>query len=184
MDREQAALHLRILERLGRRLLRRGGERDGNCAGEQQQQTGSGSHLGPLKEGFTLAYRRGAARRLLPLPGARILGFRCGIVGLPNVGKSTLFNALTETAAAQAANYPFCTIEPNVGRVAVPDPRLQEIARIAKSASVIETSWSSSTLPASCAARRPARGWATSSSAISARWTRSSMCCAASKAAT
>jgi hypothetical protein len=67
------------------------------------------------------------------------LGFRCGIVGLPNVGKSTLFNALTETAAAQAANYPFCTIEPNVGRVAVPDPRLQEIARIAKSASIIET---------------------------------------------
>ena len=62
------------------------------------------------------------------------MGFRCGIVGLPNVGKSTLFNALTETAAAQAANYPFCTIEPNVGRVAVPDPRLQEIARIAKSA--------------------------------------------------
>jgi GTP-binding protein YchF len=67
------------------------------------------------------------------------MGFRCGIVGLPNVGKSTLFNALTETAAAQAANYPFCTIEPNVGRVAVPDPRLQEIARIAKSASIIET---------------------------------------------
>jgi GTP-binding protein YchF len=67
------------------------------------------------------------------------MGFRCGIVGLPNVGKSTLFNALTETAAAQAANYPFCTIEPNVGRVAVPDPRLQDIARIAKSANVIET---------------------------------------------
>jgi hypothetical protein len=67
------------------------------------------------------------------------MGFRCGIVGLPNVGKSTLFNALTETAAAQAANYPFCTIEPNVGRVAVPDPRLQEIARVAKSAQVIET---------------------------------------------
>jgi ribosome-binding ATPase len=67
------------------------------------------------------------------------MGFRCGIVGLPNVGKSTLFNALTETQAAQAANYPFCTIEPNVGRVAVPDPRLQEIARIARSASVIET---------------------------------------------
>lgn len=67
------------------------------------------------------------------------MGFRCGIVGLPNVGKSTLFNALTETAAAQAANYPFCTIEPNVGRVAVPDPRLQEIARVAKSASIIET---------------------------------------------
>jgi hypothetical protein len=67
------------------------------------------------------------------------MGFRCGIVGLPNVGKSTLFNALTQTAAAQAANYPFCTIEPNVGRVAVPDPRLQEIARVAKSASIIET---------------------------------------------
>ena len=67
------------------------------------------------------------------------MGFRCGIVGLPNVGKSTLFNALTETAAAQAANYPFCTIEPNVGRVAVPDPRLHEIAEIAKSAQIIET---------------------------------------------
>src|SRR5688500_17653315 len=67
------------------------------------------------------------------------MGFRCGIVGLPNVGKSTLFNALTETAAAQAANYPFCTIEPNVGRVAVPDARLQKIAGIAKSANVIET---------------------------------------------
>jgi hypothetical protein len=67
------------------------------------------------------------------------MGFRCGIVGLPNVGKSTLFNALTETAAAQAANYPFCTIEPNVGRVAVPDPRLDTIARIAASAQEVET---------------------------------------------
>jgi ribosome-binding ATPase len=67
------------------------------------------------------------------------MGFRCGIVGLPNVGKSTLFNALTETAAAQAANYPFCTIEPNVGNVAVPDPRLQQLAAIAHSAKVIET---------------------------------------------
>jgi GTP-binding protein YchF len=67
------------------------------------------------------------------------MGFRCGIVGLPNVGKSTLFNALTQTAAAQAANYPFCTIEPNVGRVAVPDPRLAEIARIAGSKAIIET---------------------------------------------
>jgi len=67
------------------------------------------------------------------------MGFNCGIVGLPNVGKSTLFNALTETAAAEAANYPFCTIEPNVGRVPVPDPRLDEIARIAKSAKVIPT---------------------------------------------
>ncbi|MEH3107259.1 MAG: redox-regulated ATPase YchF [Sphingomonas fennica] len=67
------------------------------------------------------------------------MGFRCGIVGLPNVGKSTLFNALTETAAAQAANYPFCTIEPNVGQVAVPDPRLYEIAKIGGSAKIIET---------------------------------------------
>ena len=56
------------------------------------------------------------------------MGFNCGIVGLPNVGKSTLFNALTATQAAQAANYPFCTIEPNVGRVAVPDPRLDKLA--------------------------------------------------------
>ena len=67
------------------------------------------------------------------------MGFRCGIVGLPNVGKSTLFNALTQTAAAQAANYPFCTIEPNVGNVAVPDPRLAAIAAIAHSAKIIET---------------------------------------------
>jgi GTP-binding protein YchF len=67
------------------------------------------------------------------------MGFRCGIVGLPNVGKSTLFNALTETAAAQAANYPFCTIEPNVGQVAVPDPRLDAIAKIGGSAKIIET---------------------------------------------
>lgn len=63
----------------------------------------------------------------------------CGIVGLPNVGKSTLFNALTETAAAAAANYPFCTIEPNVGAVPVPDPRLNELARIGKSGKIIET---------------------------------------------
>lgn len=67
------------------------------------------------------------------------MGFRCGIVGLPNVGKSTLFNALTETQAAQAANYPFCTIEPNVGQVAVPDARLDQIAAIAKSAKIIPT---------------------------------------------
>jgi GTP-binding protein YchF len=67
------------------------------------------------------------------------MGFRCGIVGLPNVGKSTLFNALTRTAAAQAANYPFCTIEPNTGEVAVPDPRLDKLAGIGKSAEIVPT---------------------------------------------
>ena len=67
------------------------------------------------------------------------MGFNCGIVGLPNVGKSTLFNALTQTQSAQAANYPFCTIEPNTGKVGVPDPRLTRIAQLAKSAKVIAT---------------------------------------------
>lgn len=67
------------------------------------------------------------------------MGFKCGIVGLPNVGKSTLFNALTQTAAAQAANYPFCTIEPNVGDVGVPDERLDRLAAIGKSAQIIPT---------------------------------------------
>ncbi len=67
------------------------------------------------------------------------MGFNCGIVGLPNVGKSTLFNALTKTATAEAANYPFCTIEPNTGRVAVPDERLKQIALLAKSAQILPT---------------------------------------------
>ena len=67
------------------------------------------------------------------------MGFNCGIVGLPNVGKSTLFNALTATQAAQAANYPFCTIEPNVGRVAVPDPRLDKLSAIASSEKIVPT---------------------------------------------
>jgi ribosome-binding ATPase len=67
------------------------------------------------------------------------MGFKCGIIGLPNVGKSTLFNALTETAAAQVANYPFCTIEPNVGEVAVPDRRLETLAALAKSAAIVPT---------------------------------------------
>ena len=85
------------------------------------------------------------------------MGFRCGIVGLPNVGKSTLFNALTETPAAQAANYPFCTIEPNVGQVAVPDARLEQLARDRQvSARDRDLSSSSSTSPASCAA--PSKG--------------------------
>jgi GTP-binding protein YchF len=67
------------------------------------------------------------------------MGFKCGIVGLPNVGKSTLFNALTQTAAAQAANYPFCTIEPNVGEIAVPDPRMEKLSALAKSEQIIPT---------------------------------------------
>ncbi len=67
------------------------------------------------------------------------MGFNCGIVGLPNVGKSTLFNALTKTAAAEAANYPFCTIEPNTGRVAVPDARLDKLAQLASSATILPT---------------------------------------------
>ena len=67
------------------------------------------------------------------------MGFKCGIVGLPNVGKSTLFNALTNTAAAEAANYPFCTIEPNVGKVSVPDDRLYKLADIASSKEIIPT---------------------------------------------
>ncbi|BCP54660.1 ribosome-binding ATPase YchF [Kaistia sp. 32K] len=67
------------------------------------------------------------------------MGFKCGIVGLPNVGKSTLFNALTKTAAAQAANYPFCTIEPNTGEVAVPDPRLDKLSEIGKSQQIVPT---------------------------------------------
>jgi ribosome-binding ATPase len=71
--------------------------------------------------------------------GIITMGFKCGIVGLPNVGKSTLFNALTQTSAAQAANYPFCTIEPNVGDVGVPDPRLDVLASIAGSQQIIPT---------------------------------------------
>lgn len=67
------------------------------------------------------------------------MGFNCGIVGLPNVGKSTLFNALTATAAAEAANYPFCTIEPNIGRVSVPDERLDKLAKVAASGKIIPT---------------------------------------------
>jgi GTP-binding protein YchF len=91
--------------------------------------------------------KAGENRDILPRPpqpardalDEQNMGFKCGIVGLPNVGKSTLFNALTQTAAAQAANYPFCTIEPNVGDVAVPDERLEKLAAIASSKEIIPT---------------------------------------------
>jgi len=83
--------------------------------------------------------RDAGARRRRKINTGYEMGFKCGIVGLPNVGKSTLFNALTETAAAQAANYPFCTIEPNVGEVAVPDARLERLAALAKSDAIVPT---------------------------------------------
>ena len=109
------------------------------------------------------------------------MGFNCGIVGLPNVGKSTLFNALTETATAAAANYPFCTIEPNVGRVAVPDQRLETSPTSASRPKIVPTALEFVDIAGLVRGASRARGWATSSSPISARWMRSSMCCAASR---
>ena len=100
------------------------------------------------------------------------MGFNCGIVGMPNVGKSTLFNALTETVSAEAANYPFCTIEPN-GRVPVPDGRLIGSVVWPSPPRQFPLFWSLWTLLALCAARRRGRDSATSSSPIfekSTRW--------------
>ena len=105
--------------------------------------------------------RRGLSRE----GSGSTMGFKCGIVGLPNVGKSTLFNALTQTAAAQAANYPFCTIEPNIGDVAVPEPRLDRSPRSSARRRSSRRGSTSSTSPAWCAAPRKARASATSSSA-------------------
>lgn len=113
-----------------------------------------------------------------------LMGFKCGIVGLPNVGKSTLFNALTQTAAAQAANYPFCTIEPNVGEVAMPDPRLDDLARIASSKEIVPTRLTFVDIAGLVRGASKGRGSATSSSPISARSMPSPMSCAASPMAT
>lgn len=112
------------------------------------------------------------------------MGFKCGIVGLPNVGKSTLFNALTKTAAAQAANYPFCTIEPNTGEVAVPDPRMRKLADVAKSKELIPTRISFVDIAGLVRGASKGEGPATSSSPISARSMPSSMYSVASKTAT
>ena len=108
------------------------------------------------------------------------MGFKCGIVGLPNVGKSTLFNALTQTAAAEAANYPFCTIEPNVGDVPVPDERLDRIAAIAKSAQILPTRLTFVDIAGLVKGASKGEGLAISSSPTSARSTPSPMCCGAS----
>ncbi len=112
------------------------------------------------------------------------MGFRCGIVGLPNVGKSTLFNALTETAAAQAANYPFCTIEPNVGNVAVPDPRLYQLAEVAGSAKIIETQLAFVDIAGLVRGASKGEGLGNQFLGNIRRWTRSSTSCAASRTAT
>jgi GTP-binding protein YchF len=124
-----------FISRLLRPIQNQPGPRDSHCAGSSRslnlrcQPTAGWFRPAPIDAG--------ASHRLED--GAHSMGFNCGIVGLPNVGKSTLFNALTATIAAQAANYPFCTIEPNVGRVAVPDPRLDKLAALAKSAQTIPT---------------------------------------------
>jgi GTPase SAR1 family protein len=111
------------------------------------------------------------------------MSLKCGIVGLPNVGKSTLFNALTKAGIA-AENYPFCTIEPNVGVVEVPDPRLAKLAEIVKPERILPATSSSSTSPAWWLARRRVKAWATSSWPTSAKPTPSSTWCAASRTTT
>ena len=108
------------------------------------------------------------------------MGLKTGIVGLPNVGKSTLFNALTEDVNAEAANYPFCTIEPNVGVVSVPDARLSAFSDIHDSEKTVATSLEFVDIAAWSRARPRARAWGTSSSRTSASATRSCTSSAAS----
>ncbi len=112
------------------------------------------------------------------------MGFKCGIVGLPNVGKSTLFNALTQTAAAEAANYPFCTIEPNVGEVGVPDERLDKLAAIAKSTQIIPTRLTFVDIAGLVRGASKGEGLGNQFLATSARSTPSPTCCAASRTTT
>ncbi len=111
------------------------------------------------------------------------MGFNCGIVGLPNVGKSTLFNALTESAAADAANYPFCTIEPNTGRVAVPDKRLDELAAIANSAQILPTQLEFVDIAGLVRGASKGKAWATSFLPISVKLMRLPMSCGVLKIA-
>ncbi len=111
------------------------------------------------------------------------MSLKCGIVGLPNVGKSTLFNALTKAGIA-AENYPFCTIEPNVGIVELPDPRLTALAAIAKPERVVPAIVEFVDIAGWSPVRARARAWATSSSRTSVRPTPSSTWCAASRTAT
>jgi len=109
------------------------------------------------------------------------MGFKCGIVGLPNVGKSTLFNALTNTAAAAAANYPFCTIEPNVGEVPVPDARLDRLADLAKSKQKIETRLAFVDIAGLVRGASKGEGLGNQFLANITRWMPSCMCCAVSR---
>lgn len=112
------------------------------------------------------------------------MGFNCGIVGLPNVGKSTLFNALTQTIAAQAANFPFCTIEPNTGRVAVPDARLDKLAEMVKPKTVTPTQLEFVDIAGLVKGASKGEGWAISFWPTFAKLTQLFMCCAVLKTTT